>query len=165
MLTYFDAVLYVLLIASGLWSAYRGLVREAFALLALIIGVAIAAGCYGLVMPFLAGWLGTGLLARALAYVILFAVAVLVVVAAGRVLQTVLQVMLLGWLDRCGGFVVGVVKALFIIGMVLLLADRIPAVHAALVRHSDLAPFLLKCARFAFRLIPALFSRFAADFA
>ncbi len=165
MITYFDAVLLALIIGSGLWSAHRGLIRETFALLALVLGIVLATACYGLVMPYLARFVGPGIVARILAYVIIFAVAVLVTVVAGNVIQKVVKVLLLGWLDRCGGFVVGVLKAVVIIGMVALLADRIPAVHDALRTYSDLAPWLMRAARAAFHILPALFARFAYDFA
>lgn len=164
MVHYFDVVLAVLIIGSGLWSAYRGLVREAFALLALVAGVVVATAGYGLALPWLVRWLGTGVAAKVTAFVLLFLLVVLGVTLAGRVLQKVLKIMLLGWLDRAGGFIAGVAKAVLIIGLVLLLADRFAAVHDALYGHSDLAPRLLAAGRGAFRLASLAFSRFAADF-
>lgn len=164
MISYFDAVLGVLIVGSGLWSAHRGLVREAFALLALVLGVVFAAAGYGLVLPWLARWCGTGLVARVVAYLVMFAAAALVVVLTGWVVQKVVRVMLLGWLDRGGGFLVGAGKALLIIGMVLLFVDRFAAGHEALAEHSAVAPRLLAAARFVFRLAALAFSRFAADF-
>lgn len=164
MIHYFDAVLFALVVGSGLWSAHRGLVREAFALLALVCGVVIASAGYGLALPWLARWCGTGLAARVVAYAVLFAAAALLVVLAGRVVQKVMRVALLGWLDRGGGFLVGAGKALLIIGMVLLLADRFSALHAALYENSAVAPRLLAVLRHAFRLAALAFGRFAADF-
>jgi len=164
MVSYFDLVVTLLIVGSGAWSAYRGLVREVFAFLALIIGVIVATAGYGVVMPFCEGMIGDGLFARVISFAIIFGLSALVVILIGHALQKVIKILLLGWVDRAGGFAIGLLKGLLVCGVVLLLLDKIDAVHDYIFSYSDFSPWLIDFSRAAFELLPRIFERFVRDF-
>ena len=104
----------------------KGFVSQAFSLVALILGVWLSFKFSNAVGE----WLGTYIdLPSTVIHVIAFALIMLVVMLfthlAGKAVEGVLKVVMLGWLNKLLGIVFALLKAVLIIGLVIILFEAI----------------------------------------
>jgi membrane protein required for colicin V production len=119
-----DIAILAIVVASILYSAWRGAVKEIFAVLSVILGIAGAVYLHGPIGKALGG----SDIARAISFVSLFFGVAFVVARIGKSLQTVLRLAFLGGVDRLVGAAIGLVKGVLIVCIILGLATSyIPA--------------------------------------
>jgi uncharacterized membrane protein required for colicin V production len=121
------------LVGIGVW---RGLITEAFRLLAIFLGFVVAMRAYGDVYERI-GFLSLAPGVKvALSFLLLFAAVAVAVLASGWLLRKMVHLTVLGWVDRLGGAGIGFVKALLIAWAVSLMLEALPApkLHASLER-------------------------------
>ena len=103
----------------------RGLVGEVFRLFALIAGVAAGFIFYpevAVVFHF-----SNQYVSNALAFIVLFLIAALIVLGFGWVIKKIIHLTPLGWIDYLFGGAIGLVKALFIFWVICLSFASFPA--------------------------------------
>lgn len=103
----------------------RGLVGEVFRLLALIAGFCAAFLFYteaAACIPF-----GKPYIANALAFIIIFLIAAVIIIGIGWVIKKIIHLTPLGWVDQLFGGAIGLVKAMFIFWVVCLSFASFPA--------------------------------------
>jgi len=149
-----DIVFLVLLGASVLYSLIRGLTREIFSLLAVILG--FFGAVYG--QPRASGWLKAWIpqetAAQILGFAILFLLIALAVSLLGKLLSGVIHKGGLGWADRMGGAAFGLLKAVLLIAIILLVLTAFLSPRAELLRESKISPAVLAIARGLSFLVP-----------
>ena len=106
-----DVIFLILIGASVLYSLIRGLVREIFSFLSIILGFFGASYGYSSVAQWLKRWITNETLAHILAFAILFIIIALVIGLLGRLLSRLIHKGGLGWADRMGGAAFGLLKA------------------------------------------------------
>ena len=74
----------------------------------------------------------------------LFLAIFLLVLFLGIVARGLLQHMMLGWLDRLGGAVVGVLKGFLLCGLIILLLGTLFSKDAHLLKTSRIAPHVIR---------------------
>lgn len=121
-----DVVLLVLLVPFALRGLFRGLLREAAALIGLVVGVTIAADRWSELSPVLVERFGVSaqtasIVAPAAIFLAVYLVAVLIGTVAHRLART----LLLGPFDRTAGLVFGAAKGAAVCGFALLIAQRL----------------------------------------
>lgn len=119
-------VLLVLLVPFALRGLFRGLLREAAALVGLVVGVVVAADRWTELAPVLVERVGVSpqtasIIAPAAIFLAVYLVAVLVGTLAHRLART----LFLGPVDRTAGFVFGAAKGAAVCGFALLVAQRL----------------------------------------
>ena len=104
----------------------KGFVSQAFSLVALILGVWLSFKFSNAVGEWLVTYID---LPSAVIHVIAFALIMLVVMLithlAGKAVEGVLKVVMLGWLNKLLGIVFALLKAVLIIGLVIILFEAI----------------------------------------
>ncbi len=104
----------------------KGFVSQAFSLVALILGVWLSFKFSNAVGKWLVTYID---LPSAVIHVIAFALIMLVVMLithlAGKAVEGVLKVVMLGWLNKLLGIVFALLKAVLIIGLVIILFEAI----------------------------------------
>lgn len=119
-MTLLDILLLAIIGVSGILSLRIGLIREAFALAALLIGLlaAIVLGqTYGNDIP---DWIGNPVATQVLFFLVCFLVFYLLVVFVGAAIARLIKAIKLRWMDHLLGFVFGAIRGAIIV--VLLLA-------------------------------------------
>jgi membrane protein required for colicin V production len=103
----------------------RGLVGEVFRLLALAAGFCAAFLYY----PEAAAYLhfGNRYFCNALAFIVIFLAAALIIIGIGWVIKKIIHLTPLGWIDYFFGGVIGLVKAMFIFWVICLSFASFPA--------------------------------------
>ena len=140
-----DAICLLLIIGFSFWGLIRGLVREAFSLGGIILGVFLGlsfnAGFGGFLSPLLGIEEDMG---QIIAFIIIFLLVSLLVSWLGLLVKKAIKFVLLGWLDRLLGLAFGFIKGVLIASVVcfLLVALPIPNVDKT-VEESKVGPLVI----------------------
>jgi membrane protein required for colicin V production len=157
-MNWLDAVIIVIILLPMFIGYRRGLIRTLLPLIAVILGIIVAGRTY----DNLAGWFHPGLLksesqASIVAFVIIFILFMAAMAVLARVLHRFLKLLLMGWVDKIGGLIFGLVIGGLISGAALsLIANSFPSVEATF-QNSALAAFLLDKFPFVLYLLPEEF--------
>ncbi|MBT0663822.1 CvpA family protein [Geobacter pelophilus] len=123
-----DILIWGVLAACAVKGFMKGLVREVCALLGVVAGAWAAFTYYGYVATALSGLIRLPrLVAIPISFVLIYAVLGLLFFFAGHLLTTIFKVMLLGWLNRFGGILFGLMQGAFLICIALAILINGPA--------------------------------------
>ncbi len=137
-MTVLDVLLLIIIGVSGILSLRIGLIREAFALAALLIGLlaAVVLGrTYGNQVP---DWVGNPVATQVLFFLVCFLVFYLLVVFVGSMLTRLIKAIKLGWMDHLLGFLFGAIRGsiialLLLAGLTLVLPKGHPVLADSLL--------------------------------
>jgi membrane protein required for colicin V production len=127
-MTLFDVIAGSILLVSALFGLWRGATREVTTLLALVLSLFLAAFAARLVSPLLGHMIHITWIAHAVAMLLIFIVAYIVLRTLGGLLTTGVRKAGLSGLDRVLGLGVGLGRGLLVMGLMgVLIAAAIPA--------------------------------------
>jgi len=152
-----DIIFLILIGVSVLYSLIRGLVREIFSLLAIILGFLGAGHTHSTFANWLGKWMRNEILAQIFAFAILFILIAFSLGLLGRVLSRLVKKMDLSWADRLGGGAFGFLKAVLLIAIILLVLTAFLPSRNRLVSESRVSPVVLAITRQLSHLIPVKF--------
>lgn len=117
----------------------RGLIEEVGRLIGLVLALVLA----GRLAPILGAQLGfESPTARTAAAFVLIFVGILVAVSfLTKAVRTLVELVLLGWLDRLGGTVFGVLKSILVLGIILYLFQSFDVTRKITERMHDQSAF------------------------
>ncbi len=146
-----------LILAVAVWSVLRGLmrglIRELFALVALVAGITAAAWNYTSLAVWLARWIPNPASASIAAFLLLVLAVSLGVLLVGRLVRSAAHLVGLGLLDRLAGACFGLARA-SLLGAAILMACTTFLPPQPAIAHSRLAPSLFQIAHTAAILAP-----------
>jgi len=148
-----------LIIVSGLSvsiiiSLFRGLIKEIFSLLSVIIGIYIAARYYPVTAKFLSGIFESQNWANIAGFVLTLIVVSFVIGLIGMIIQKLLKVSNLSIIDRIGGAVFGLIKGVFITFCILMLLVTFFPPQTHFLKTSKVTPQIIKISTMVIYLIP-----------
>jgi membrane protein required for colicin V production len=149
-----DVIFLVLIGISVLYSLIRGLIREVFSFLAIILGFFAASYGYPRTAEWLKRWVEQETVAQILGFAVLFLLAALGVSLLGRLLSKVVHKGGLGWADRMGGAAFGFLKAVLLIAISLLVLTAFLPAKSKILLESKISPAVLSIARGLSFLVP-----------
>jgi membrane protein required for colicin V production len=152
-----DIIFLVLTGASVIYSLIRGLAREIFSFLAVVLGFFGAGYGYSWAAEWLKGWVQQETLAQILGFAILFLLVALAVSLLGRLLSGIIHKGGLGWADRIGGAAFGFLKAVLLIAIILLALTAFLPAKSEFLAESKVSPAALAIARGLSFLVPDKF--------
>ena len=152
-----DIIFLALIGASVLYSLIRGLVREIFSFLSIILGFFGASYGYSSVAQWLKRWITNDTLAQILGFAILFIIIALAIGLLGRVLSRLIHKGGLGWADRMGGAAFGFLKAILLVAIIVLVLTAFLPQRSAILLESKVSPAALAIARGLSFLVPEKF--------
>jgi membrane protein required for colicin V production len=165
-MNWLDIVIIVAMVVAVFGGLKNGLIKGVVTLAGLILGIVLAGRYYqtlGALLP--ASWGGA---ADIVGFVIILAVVMLIAMVIAFLLRNLLKAIMLGWLDRLGGAVFGLLMAAFSWGALLaVLSQYVGALGSFgdIVAGSALAKFLLDIFPFILGLLPAEFDVVTGFFA
>lgn len=141
-LTYFDLVvafIFFFFLVRGLWI---GFIRQLAAFFALVGSYYLAGQYAAKILPFTERFVDNPKLTFFVSFALIFLVAAIVFTLIGKVLHRVMQITLLGWLDRFSGLILGGVKAAVVASLIyMFLASSLSATNE-LLKKSYTSPYL-----------------------
>ena len=141
-LTSFDLVVVFMALVFLIRGAWIGFMRQLGAFIALVGSYYLAGQYADRILPFTEQWVDNPKLTFLVSFVLVFAVAALVFTLVGKVLQRLLRISLLGWLDRCAGIALGGVKAGVVASLLYMVLASTLSTTNELLRKSFTNPYL-----------------------
>ena len=161
-----DIIAVVLLIMAVFKGLSRGLIVAVFSFLAYLIGLAAALK----LSTFVADYIGTNVQISQrwlpfVSFLVVFALVVLLVRLGAKAIQSAVQMMMLGWLNRIGGVLFYILIYYFIYSIILFYATQLallqPNTIKASVTYAYVAPIAPKLIAIVGTVIPLFRDMFA----
>lgn len=122
----FDIIILTCLAVSLVAGIFKGFVKQAFSLAGLFIGIWTATRCTPQAVQWMLTWIDLDpSVLKVIGFIAIFALTVAVLSLLGALIDKVLRVALLGWLNRLLGACLAVCECLFFLCMALLLFDAL----------------------------------------
>ncbi|MDP2996152.1 MAG: CvpA family protein [Bryobacterales bacterium] len=154
-MNWLDVVLAIIVGGSIVAGFMRGFARVGVGLVATIVGLILGIWFYGTAGSFLLPYVSHRGFANLAGFLLVFFGVLLVGSLVGWMLAKLLKWAGLGWLDRFGGAVFGLLRGLLIaIGLVMALVAFAPKPPPASVVESRLAPYVIDAARVLVAIAP-----------
>ena len=143
-MNWLDIVIIVFLAITVITGLSKGLIKTIIPLVGVILGVVLAGRFYGSVADWLSTWLHSPSQANIAGFAIIFIVVVIVALIVASLLSKFLSLLLLGWVDKLGGAVLGLVIAGLVCGAMLTIITKynFPGMEGA-IQNSSLASFFV----------------------
>jgi membrane protein required for colicin V production len=140
---FIDVIVVILLVIAFFKGISKGLIIGIFSFLAIIIGLAAAIKLSAIAAAYLGNnvnisqrWLPV------IAFVVVFIVVLLLVRLSAKALENVVQMAMLGWLNRLGGIFFFSLIYLFIFSIILFYANNLNLLNKETVQDSITFPYL-----------------------
>jgi membrane protein required for colicin V production len=139
----FDIFAFVIIGLSVLYSVWKGMVREAFSLVALVVAYLVALNLYSNLAILIGGMITEETLANVLSFIVLFIVCLLLVALVGRKVKKFLHSThtISGWDRFLGGFF-GMAKGIFLMIVFMFPLQWFDESYARWTEDSLVAPYL-----------------------
>ena len=138
---WFDLATIVVLILSGIWSLFRGFLREMLSLLGFVVVVVLAVYIYPHLYAGMEGVVNDSWVRQVLSLALLFIAAVAAFVGFIRLGALLTHAMGLSILDRVLGFGFGLVKVVVLFSLLFVVGNKfLPDLTAVLTRNSLMGP-------------------------
>ncbi len=160
-MNWLDIIIIVVAVLLGLVGLRQGIIKTVFGIAGLIGGIVLAgryySGLAALLSPAAATW------ANIAAYAIILVVALIVASVVGRLVAKLVHIVMLGWLDRLVGCVLGVVIGGLLCAAILAIVGKYYPSTEAVIIQSVIARFLMGGFPLLLALLPEEFD-FIRDF-
>jgi membrane protein required for colicin V production len=150
-----DIIIIVYLAISVLTGLMEGLIRTVLSIIGLIVGIILAAHFYiqlGNVLTFISNKNA----ANIVAFVIILVTVMIVAAIIGTILHSIVKSIMLGWVDKLGGAVIGFILGVLSISAILAVIVKYD--NASVITNSKLSGFFLNQFPVVLRLMPSSFS-------
>lgn len=119
-MNWLDIVIIILLFISAIGGFTNGLIKAVISLIGLIAAVVLASRFYVGLSGMLT-FIPNENIANIVAFIIIFLIIVIIATIMGSILTKIVSAMLLGWLNRLGGAVFGVILGAIFIAAILVI--------------------------------------------
>ncbi len=136
----FDIVTIIILGYSLIRGLFRGLVKEMASIVGVLGGFYAAYTYYMLLDRLLGRFIKNTAYLNILSFLIIFCGVLIAVSVLGVIIKYLLNIAFLGWVDRIGGVVFGMVKAMLIVCIIFITLTAFLPRGAPLIKNSVLAP-------------------------
>ncbi len=149
-----DFIILSIIFISGLYSFFRGFIREVFSILSLMLGLFLALKFYHVPAHQLSSWVNNLMIRNLIGFIFIFIGVSLVLTLIGIIIRKFVTLCKLGALDRMLGTLLGLFKGVFI-GMIIifLLIFFLPHDHPLLIQ-SRLSLYLVGLGEIALEVAP-----------
>lgn len=157
-MNWLDIVIIVIIVVPMFLGFRRGLIGTILPLVGIVLGVIVAGRGYGSVANWLSNWLESPAQAKIVAFILIFILFMIAITVVTKLVRGFLGFLLLGWIDKFGGLVFGLVMGGVVAGALLSIVSRFFTARVeATVADSALAAFLLDKFPFVLYLLPKEF--------
>ena len=136
----FDILIIVILGYSLVRGLFRGLVKEVSSVFGVLGGFYAAYTYYKVLAGLLSGLIHDTAYLNILSFLIIFCGVLIIVGVLGVIIKYLLNIAFLGWVDRFGGVVFGVLKGILIISILFITLTAFLPKGTAFIKNSELAP-------------------------
>lgn len=160
-MNWLDLVIIVITILLGLLGLWRGAIKAVFGIAGLIGGIALAGHYYLPLASILSS--GEAIWSRIAAYAIILVATLIVASVIGWFVARLVHIVMLGWVDRLIGFILGAAIGSMLCAAVLAIVSKYLSVMGGVISQSVMAKLLMEQFPLLLALLPEEFD-FIADF-
>jgi len=140
----FDILVAIILGYVFVRGLFRGLVKEVASIIGVLGGFYLAYSYYRNLGAYL-GWLTSNESYRLIiGFLIIFCGVLILVAVLAMIIKYLLKIAYMGWADRIGGVIFGLVKGVLIVSILFLLLTAFLPKNAAVMNKSIFAPYISK---------------------
>ena len=136
----FDILIIVILGYSLIRGLFRGLVKEISSIIGVFGGFYAAYTYYKTLAKLFSGLINDVSYLNILSFLIIFCGVLIVVSFLGVIIKYLLNIAFLGWVDRIGGLIFGITKAILIVSVLFISLTAFLPKGSAFIKNSVLAP-------------------------
>lgn len=136
-------ILVVIILGYGLVRGlFRGLVKEVASIIGVLGGFYLAYSYYRNLGAYLGWFTSSQSYQMIIGFLIIFCGVLILVAALAMIIKYLMKIAYMGWADRIGGVVFGLVKGILIVAVIFLILTAFLPKDAGLLRKSLLAPYI-----------------------
>lgn len=139
-MNWIDIVIIIFLIISVISGMVQGLIRAVLSIIGLIVGIILAGKYYGQLGNTLT-FIHNSNAADIVAFIIILLAVMAIAALIAFLFRSIIRAIMLGWIDRIGGAVLGLLLGMLSISAVL--AITVKLTNSSLITDSALSGFLL----------------------
>jgi len=136
----FDILIIVILGYSLVRGLFRGMVKEISSIIGVFGGFYAAYTYYMVLAKLLSGLIHDVSYLNILSFLIIFCCVLIIVSVLGVIIKYLLNIAFLGWVDRIGGLIFGIIKAILIVSVLFISLTAFLPKGSSFIKNSVLAP-------------------------
>jgi membrane protein required for colicin V production len=140
-MNYLDITIIIILGASAIYSIIKGFIRDAFSLLAVILGIVAALLFYPAGAKMLEGLITGPQIANIVSFAVIFLAGSIVVSVVGMLISKMIKGADLSFYDRVAGGVFGLIKGYILVAVLVIIVTTL---FPASITSSRLAPYIVR---------------------
>lgn len=152
-------ILFLAVIAiSIVLSMMKGLTREVFSLAGVILGVVVAGRTFENGAILLQQWMPAQI-AKPIAFAIITILVNILMNFGGIIIQKMMKIVMLGWVDNLGGIIFGIIRGMILVGVAIVVLLKFPVgASRELIGSSNIIPAFKTLLQLICLLLPPEFS-------
>lgn len=152
-----DILFLVVIVISVVLSMMKGLTREIFSLAGVVVGVFVAGKTFENGAILLQQWMPAEI-AKPVAFAIITILVNILINFGGIILQKIMKIAMLGWVDNLGGIFFGVIRGLLLVSVAIIVLLKFPiGASKELITSSNIIPAFKAFLQFICLLLPPEF--------
>lgn len=153
-----DIIIVISLIIAVIQGLRKGFIAQVIAIISIILGLWMSFHFADFVSRWLAGYIpGSEQILKITAFAIILVIVIFALWALGKLLETTIKIIMLGWLNKLLGVLFSLLKAFLIIGLLILAFAAInDAFHMVDTKYLDSSVFYYPVRNFANNIFPYL---------
>ncbi|MBN1574494.1 MAG: CvpA family protein [Deltaproteobacteria bacterium] len=155
-MNYLDIAIIIILGASVIYSVIKGFIRDAFSLLAVILGIVASLLFYPTGAEMLAGLITNPQIANIVSFAVIFLAVSIVVSLLGMLVSRMIKTADLSFYDRVAGGTFGLVKGYILVAVLVIVVTTL---FPASARTSKITPYVVRSIRVVTDILPADYQR------
>jgi len=153
---YLDISIIIILGASTIYSVIKGFIRDAFSLLAVILGMVAALLFYPMGAQMLEGFISQLQIANIVSFAIIFLTVSIVVSIVGMLISKMIKGADLSFYDRVAGGAFGLVKGYILVAVLVIIVTTL---FPSSTTTSRIAPYIIKSVTMVTDILPKDYQR------
>lgn len=141
-MNYFDIIVIVILGYCLIRGIFRGLVKELSSIIGVFGGFYAAYTYYPVLAKPLSKWIANAGYLNLLSFLIIFCGVFIIISILGIIINYLLKIVFLGWLDRVSGAMFGAMKGILIVSVLLIALTAFLPKGTPVIKDSLLSPYV-----------------------
>ena len=146
-MNFFDIAIIIIVAACLIRGIFKGLIREASGIIAVVAGFYGAYTYYPVLLPYFESWFSEPFYAKILSVFLLFCIVFSAVTICAVLIRKLLKIVFLGWVDRLFGGAFGTLKGMLIVSVIFIILTTFVPADQAFIKESRLSPYVGRVSR------------------
>lgn len=141
-MNFLDIIIIIILVYCVIRGIFRGLIKEVSSVVGVFGGFYAAYTYYMVVAQLLSRWISNTEYLNILSFLIIFCVVFIIISILGVVINYILKIAFLGWVDRICGAGFGAMKGILIVSVILVALTAFLPKNSPAIKDSLLSPYV-----------------------